>query len=116
MGKKINRTLLPGQPGTKKLLDKFGEKLVCVRYKYDQNRKMKLKTVEIIVEESPWEMDSERIPPNKILCVQVEKSETYLRNLVKAAGGKWNRSKTAWELSYKEIVELGLTERIIDEK
>ncbi len=116
MDKKISRTLLPGQPGTKKLLDKFGEKLVCVRYKYDPKRNMKLKTVEIIVEESPWEMDTERIPPNKILCLKIGIRETYLRNLVKAAGGKWNRPKEAWELCYKQIVELGLTERIIEGK
>jgi hypothetical protein len=28
-------TLRPGMPGTKKLVARFGERLVCVRYLYD---------------------------------------------------------------------------------
>ena len=42
---KTNKKLLPGQPGTKKLLEKYGEKLVCVRYKYDEKRLKRIKTV-----------------------------------------------------------------------
>jgi len=29
-------TLRPGQPGTRKLLDKYGERLVCVRIRYEE--------------------------------------------------------------------------------
>ena len=51
---KITKKLLPGQPGTKKLVKKFGNDLFCVRYRYDSERKRKIKTVEIIMEESYW--------------------------------------------------------------
>jgi hypothetical protein len=30
--------LKPGQRGTKKLLDQYGDALVCVRYRYDRER------------------------------------------------------------------------------
>jgi len=52
---KVRRKLLPGQPGTSKLLDQYGEDLVCVRYRYDAEQKIRLKTIEIIVNEIAME-------------------------------------------------------------
>ncbi len=52
--------LKPGQKGTKKLCEQYGAKLVCVRYRYDAARHRRYKTVELIVEESPWS------PPTKL--------------------------------------------------
>ena len=48
---KTRLSLKPGQKGTKKLVDEYGENLICVRYRYDEKRKIRLKTVELIVEE-----------------------------------------------------------------
>ena len=41
-------TLRPGMPGTKRLLARHGERLVCVRYLYDDARNRRLKTVELL--------------------------------------------------------------------
>ena len=84
------RKVLPGQPGTKKLLDKYGDRLVCVRYRYDIENRKRSKTIEIILEESDWCKDTKRIPANKIINLKIVYDETYLRRLVRAAGGKWN--------------------------
>jgi hypothetical protein len=46
-------TLRPGDRGTKKLVREFGQKLLCVRYPYDPVRRMRHKTVELIVESAP---------------------------------------------------------------
>jgi hypothetical protein len=46
-------TLRPGQSGTKKLLQRYGERLVRVRYLYDRQAGRRLKTVELIVEAVP---------------------------------------------------------------
>jgi len=107
------RKLMPGQPGTKKLIEKYGEKLICVRYRYDPKQKRKIKTIELIVEEGHWEKDSKKIPQNKKVYVRIAYDEIYLRNLVKDSGGKWNRQKRAWELPYRAVVALGLTDRIL---
>jgi hypothetical protein len=50
---KAHTHLKPGQKGTRRLLDKYGEALICVRYRYDEVRDVRLKTVEIIVDERP---------------------------------------------------------------
>jgi hypothetical protein len=47
-------SLAPGQNGTKKLLARYGERLVCVPYRYDLERKLRHKTVELIVETIVW--------------------------------------------------------------
>ena len=111
---KVSKKLKPGQPGTKKWIEKFGENLVCVRYRDDKNNGRKLITVEIIVEQNAWEIKTHRIPRNKLLYVRVDFNETYLRKLIKSAGGKWNREKQLWELPYSEILDLGLENRMIE--
>ncbi len=45
---------------------------------------------------------------------RVAVDESELRNRVKAAGGKWNPSQQVGWLPYKEVLDLGLTERIVD--
>lgn len=52
-------TLKPGQRGTKKLLKKYGNRLVCVRYRYDEEKKLRYKTVELIVDVTEWEPKEE---------------------------------------------------------
>jgi len=42
--------LKPGQKGTKALVEKYGNFLVCVRYRYDEASRTRIKTVELIVE------------------------------------------------------------------
>lgn len=44
----------PGQPGTKDLQKQYGERLICVRYRYDAALGRRYKTAEIIVEEAQW--------------------------------------------------------------
>lgn len=110
---KIGKVLKPGQAGTKKWVEKFGEDLICVRYRYDTIRRLKLKTVEIIVEQDDWNMNSQRIPHNKMIPIQVNYEETNLRKLVKSAGGRWDRDKKVWKLPYREIIQLGLEDRVV---
>ncbi|MCK4590782.1 MAG: hypothetical protein KAT86_03440 [Candidatus Latescibacteria bacterium] len=107
------KELIPGQRGTKKLVEEYEDKLVCVRYRYDSQRGRKIKTAEILINEGPWEANSQRIPGNKLVQVQIDYDETYLRRVVKGTGGRWNREKRYWELPYREVIALGLRNRIV---
>jgi len=102
------RKVKPGQPGTKKLLEKYGEKLFCVRYRYDRERRVRIKTVELVIETAPWE------PPDRMTRIRIKYGEVALGKKVRAAGGNWNRTQQVWELPYKEVVRLGLTNRIVN--
>ncbi len=87
-----------------------------MRYRYDAVRKERVKTVEVIVSRDAWTPDSQRIPPNKRMPIRVMLDEKALKQQVKAAGGRWNRTRRVWELAYKEVLALGLTERIVPDE
>jgi hypothetical protein len=108
------RKLLPGQAGAKKLFAEYGEKLVCVRYRYDAANKRRIKTVELVIEEAPWEPPVPKIHSNPITHLRIKYGEVALGRQVKAAGGKWNRERRTWELPYQEVLRLGLAERIVN--
>ena len=109
-----SKTLTPGQPGTKRWLKKYGDDLVCVRYKYDAVNKRKIKTVELVVETEEWQIDKTRIPANKIVGVRILYGEKALGKLVRSAGGRWDRNKQLWQIPYREAVNLGLEDRIME--
>ena len=108
--------LKPGQKGTKELLAQYGDRLVCVRYRYDTQRKKRFKTVELIVAERDWEPPAPRFTAETIVGVRIGFAEVDLRERVKQAGGKWNRSRKVWELRYDQVVALTLDARIVEEE
>jgi hypothetical protein len=105
--------LKPGQRGTKKLLAEYGEQMICVRYRYDAERRRRLKTVELIVEEVPWEPRSSKVTEETIVGVRVAWGERELYSRVKGAGGVWNKERRVWELRYGQVVALGMEARIV---
>jgi hypothetical protein len=110
---KTRRKLLPGQPGTKQLVKLYGDRLVCVRYRYDCEQQRRIKTVELIIDDAEWHPDPSRIPPHKRVALKVAYGERAVADVIKSAGGRWNRSQRVWELAYKEVVALGLTDRMV---
>ena len=57
----------PGMKGTNKLVKKFGDNLVCVRYQYDSINGQRLTTVEIVINRQKWTLDPSRTSPDKII-------------------------------------------------
>lgn len=103
----VGSCLKPGRKGTLKLLREFGARLVCVRYRYDERRRMRMKTVELVVDEAPWIPGSARR-----VFVDVRYEETGLRERMRNAGGRWSPEKRLWEIRYDRAVKLGLSRRI----
>jgi len=114
MAKKLYRKIKAGYRGTKHLVKKYGEKLICVRYVYDPEKNIKMKTVELVEEIENWTPNRQNIPWNKIMHIKVEYGEKYIGQLIRSSGGTWNKSKKYWELNYREVIALGLESRIIN--
>lgn len=108
---RIRLTLLPGRRGTKKLTAQYGDRLVCVRYRYDIARRKRYKTVELIVDTVDWDP---QLNPETPVLVQVKGLEAYTAEQIRAAGGVWNAQFELWELRYAAAVELGLSEQIVE--
>jgi hypothetical protein len=107
--------LKPGQKGTKQLLAQYGDRLVCVRYRYDVQRKKRFKTVELLVAERDWEPPRPRFAQDQIVGLRVAFADVAIRERVKQAGGAWSPERRVWQLRYDRVVALGLTTRIVDE-
>lgn len=99
--------LQPGQNGTKQLVQKYGDRLICVRYRYDTDTGQRHKTVELIEDTVPWRADNEPV------LIKVAYEEREPRERVRQAGGRWKPEGYAWRLSYGETSRLGLLKRIV---
>ena len=125
---RVRLKLNPGQQGTKHLLRQYGDRLVCVRYRYDEKSKKRYTTVELIVDEEPWQPYATK--PDTIARIVIGYHEADLRQKVKDAGGRKNRllgfrllgrkrvfqcskSTKTWKIPYKTVRKLGLMKRII---
>jgi len=107
------RTLYPAQAGSKKWLKKYGERLVCVRYKYDPDLGRRMITVELVEEETSWQRNQNYTPKNKIVNLRIDYGEVDLAMKVKSYGAKWDRSKKVWKISYGAVQALRLEGRIV---
>ena len=112
---RVRLHLKPGQKGTKQLLAQYGDRLICVRYRYDAQRKKRFKTVELLVAERDWEPPRPRFAHDQIVGLRVAFADVAVRERVKQVGGTWNPERRVWQLRYDRVVALGLNSRIVDE-
>ena len=68
---KVKRILHPGQPGTKKLVKRYGDNMLCVRYRYDEDKMMKYKTIELIIDEKPMPKKTKKKPKPKKMNIRI---------------------------------------------
>lgn len=112
----------PGEPGTQKLVAKYGDRLVSVRYRYDPQTQKRYKTVELIIAEEDWQPakpmpredkpQAER-PTTPIVPVRIHYTEKDLQRQIKAIGGTWNANKKLWYAPEAYVRRIGLTKRIV---
>lgn len=102
-------TLLPGANGTKKLVEQYGKRLVCVRYRYDSERGRRVKTVELIEEEAPW---TPPIEDGGVYLVKIEFAETELREKLRREGARWDPVRRMWKTTGDVVRRLRLADRV----
>jgi hypothetical protein len=108
--------LKPGQKGTKSLLEKYGDALVCVRYRYDETSRTRIKTVELIVDKkelTPSRKKQQKIEDETVVPVRIEYGEKQLGKMARSAGGKWNPDVKLWYIQYGNIKGTELEKHMI---
>lgn len=110
------RTLSPGRKRIKKFLDRYGEQLCSVRYRYDEQRRKRFTTVELIVEESDWIPPITPVTEPILVGLRVALHETRIQRTIKQAGGTWNRQNQVWEILSDQALALGLADRIVNQR
>jgi hypothetical protein len=105
--------LKPGQKGTKKLFARYGESLVCVRYRYDVEKRKRFKTVEIIVEEEDWTPPPAKFHGSSLVSLRIGFKEKSLQEKAKALGARWDPEQKVWFVRYGCIAGTPLEKLII---
>jgi len=114
----VRQTLKPGEPGTRKLAARFGDKLVCIRYRVDAVRQRRYTTVELIVDEAVlatrrMHSPSSSVPDrNPMVGVRIFYRESALRGKAKSEGAIWRPRQKLWEMPLQTARRLGLGNRI----
>lgn len=105
-------TLRPGARGTKKLSQQFGDQLIYVRYRYNRKDRKRMKTVELVVEERPWEPKG-RSPGERVWIRIPQRDNEALRKAILEAGGTWSNKQRLWCMKFSVAEVLGLAEQIV---
>ena len=74
---KVYRNLKAGKNGTIKLLRKYGEQLICVRFRSDMKNKKRYKTIELIIDEWNWEPPKKYEEYENVSINEYKKMEIY---------------------------------------
>src|SRR5512136_1013279 len=105
--------LKPGQKGTKALSEKYGDALVCVRYRYDETSRTRIKTVELIIEKKELPVKRQTVADDALVPVRIAYGEKQLGKMARSAGGKWNPDVKLWYIRYGKIKGTELEKHMI---
>ncbi len=106
----VVKRLSATQPGAMKLARRFGDVLVCVRYRHDKKNEYRYTTVELVVDEGPV---VRRVAPNAVVMVHLAFDDTERRQLVLAHGAQWNARQRLWAMPHKTAKKLQLLANIV---
>jgi hypothetical protein len=107
---RVVKKLAPDQPGALKLARRYGEALLCVRYRQDLEGLHRYTTVELVIDERPaiWARTDKTI-----VTVHLGPAEYALKSLAKSHGATWNTKTCLWHMPRAVARELGLLRRIV---
>ena len=107
---RIIKKLAPGDAGTKRLSQRFGPDLVCVRYRQDREARRRYTTVEIMVDSGP-------LATTPLLrsgqLVRIGLNEPDLRQAAAKLGAVWDPQQQAWRMNKEAVKRLQLEQRLL---
>ena len=103
----VSKTMQADARGAIKLSRKFGETLICVRYRLSPDGNQRVTTVEIEVDRV--EVQKKANPP---VSAKIYASEKKLIAQAKAKGAWFNAKTRLWRMHQNDAYVLGLADRI----
>lgn len=109
----------PVDSETRKLFNQYGEQLLCVRYCYDTETNTRYKTLELVVEETPFQpavSDSYYSSPPQAtpyVGLKVDLDEKFVLDSLRKMGGFWSPQDRLWYAPELYVRRIGLHQRIV---
>lgn len=101
---RVTKKLSPTQPGAIKLSRRYGDALLCVRYRRDAQGLHRYTTVELIVDCTPIAPSRD----DRMVAVQIGWNQRNLRAAALARGAAWDPTQRVWRMPQKVAQALGL--------
>lgn len=112
---RTKRKLRPGDPGTKKYVKTYGNELICIRYRYDEEKQIRYTTVELIIESGPMKQKlTSQKDTGDYVFIKILPEEDDLQEQVQLFGAAWDEDRKLWKISQETAKELNLIDRIIN--
>jgi hypothetical protein len=105
---RVTKKLQPGQPGTLKLRQRYGDALLCVRYRHDEQRGQRCTTVELVIDRAPLAPRAQRL-----VAVRLRFDERALRAMLHQAGGHWDSQAGVWLVSHQIARAFNIEDRVV---
>jgi hypothetical protein len=111
-GMRVLKKLGPEQAGAIKLARRYGDALVCVRYRRNANGSHRYTTVELIVDCVAVVAKNGKAA-ERIVGVRVGFEETRLRQQVRDNGSRWDAPARLWRMPLRSAKRLALLVRVV---
>ena len=105
---RVAKTLIPGRPGTKRLLLQHGAMLVCVRHRIDPRSNTRHLTVELLVDTLPVQSRD-----NAEVCVRLNPGDKSTRQALLACGADWQPQARVWRMPRSVARALRLLKQVV---
>lgn len=100
---RVSRTYGPGQKGAKRLAQRFGRQLVCVRHRVNAGNTRRYTTVELVVDSRPITR-----PVSARVSLRIPFDDQGLRAMLIASGAQWRPATQTWTLPRTVAIRLRL--------
>ncbi|MCQ3829807.1 hypothetical protein HXX02_10155 [Microbulbifer elongatus] len=118
----IIKTIKPGDDGSKRYHEKYGEQLCAVRYRRSPCKKTVYTTIEIIVAQREAFQQGQHkrtssphlTHSSEWVAVKVAYDETELRAAVRRMGGRWSNQAKAWVVKRSMAIRRNIGHRIVE--
>ena len=107
---RVVKRIAPHEPGALKLTRRYGNALVCVRYRHDATGRHRYTTVELIVD------DAAIVPrgaPEEMVGVRIDPNQSTMLSRAYARGATWDRESKLWLMPRHLASALRLTSFIV---
>ena len=109
----VRKTMRPGERGTGRFVRDWGDRLVCVRYRFDAKGRIRYTTVEIVTSElRPWS-PPRRPTPGALVYLRIDPNDWKAIQRLRDARAWWDRERLLWRTRYDVAERLRLRSRIV---
>jgi hypothetical protein len=110
----VRKTMRPGEPGTRRHLRDWGDRLVCVRHRVDPVKGLRFTTIEIVASAKRVARLKREPHPEALVYARVGRDEWELESRLRTTrSATYDEALNVWRMRYETAVRLRLKRRIL---